>query len=75
MQLLVDITSERAKGDMVDRVERIQPPVERSNPDAGGSRSEPPTDDRERESRIPTDPGVAAIRELGDAVIGMYFIG
>ena len=74
MQLLVDITSERAKGDMVDRVERIQPPVERSNPDAGGSRSEPPTDDRERESRS-TDPGAAAIPELEDAVIGMYFIG
>ncbi len=60
---------------MVERVGRIQPPVEHSNLDADGSATDPPTDNHQRESRIPTDLGAAGIPELSDAVIGMYFIG
>jgi len=60
---------------MVERVGRIQPPVEHTNLEADGSATDPPEDKTQREPRIPTDLGAADIPELGDAVIGMYFIG
>lgn len=60
---------------MVDRVGRIQSSVEHSKLNADALATDPPEENHQRESRTPTDPGAAVIPDLGDAVIGMYFIG
>ena len=60
---------------MVDRLGRIQSSVDRSKLEADTSATDPPEDKARRESRISADLGTAVIPDLGDAVIGMYFIG
>jgi len=60
---------------MVDRIGRKQSSVDRSKLEADGSATDPPEDKPRPESRISTDLGTAVIPDLGDAVIGMYFIG
>ena len=60
---------------MVDRFGGIQSWVEHAKLEADGSATDPSEENHQLESRIPTDPGAAVIPDLGDAVIGMYFIG
>ncbi len=60
---------------MVDRIGRIESSVDRSKLEADVSATDPPEDKTRREPRISTDLGMAVIPDLGDAVIGMYFIG
>ena len=62
---------------MANDSESLREPIEGSEPEAGrperASRTE--AQESERELRVPEGMSIPSLPDLGEAVIGMYFIG